>query len=56
MNNSIIKSMAELSESIKLSKQVKELLDELKESGGHSSYDSVLRSELSIKTKRKVKK
>jgi len=41
--------MAELSESIKVSKQVKDYLDKIKESEGHSSYDSVLRSELKIK-------
>jgi predicted CopG family antitoxin len=47
--------MTELTETIKVSKQVKEALDKLKQEGGHSSYDSALREVLPIKKKGKKK-
>jgi predicted CopG family antitoxin len=47
--------MSELTETIKVSKQVKDALDKLKQEGGHSSYDSALRDVLPMKKKGKKK-
>jgi hypothetical protein len=40
--------MSNLTETMKVSKQVKKELDKIKEKEGHSSYDSVLRSRLGM--------